>query len=76
MVISYSVFFLLYVLRPNCDQLINDDEKHIKSWRKTIKKIFSMRIYHYVSAITCVMIWRCLWDVVPNFWGEFNDIKC
>lgn len=61
--------------RSDLNRIVIEDQKLVKSRAKTARRIFIVRIYHFFAAFACIMVWRCMWEVVPRLWGEFEGAK-
>jgi hypothetical protein len=75
--ISYCVMTFIYYARDYLNDLImSGSDSHVESiYLKGLRRAVIYRVYHYVFAFSSIMIWRCLWEVVPYFWGESRVIK-
>lgn len=73
--ISYFVSTFIYYARDYLnDTIMNGSDGHVESiYLKGLRRAVIYRIYHYIFAFSCIMIWRCLWEIVPRYWGEWQS---
>jgi len=74
LIICFLVVFGINYTRPLLNSKLIENTKHIKSIGKTLTRILITRVYHYVFLFACIMIWRCIWNIVPTYWGEFEFV--
>lgn len=72
--LSLTVVVCINFFRSDLNRIVIEDHRTVKSRAKTAKRILIVRIYHYFSAFACIMVWRCMWEVVPRLWGEFEAV--
>lgn len=70
LIASFSCILLLNYFRRDIHYEVIDKSKNTKSFCKTVKRFLITRIYHYFFQFCSIMSWRCLWEVVPQYWGE------
>lgn len=72
LLISVTINVSVYYSRDALDSYINGgNDNKTKSFFKTVRRILIYRIYHYIFAISSIMIWRCIWEIQPTlFTGE------
>ncbi|KAG5676832.1 hypothetical protein PVAND_006639 [Polypedilum vanderplanki] len=69
--ISFAVSTFIYYNRDHLnDKIISGNESHVDSiYLKGLKRVLYYRVYHYIFAFSSIMIWRCLWEITPRYWG-------
>lgn len=71
-IIAVTINTSIYYSRDALYSFINGgNDNKAKSFFKTVRRILIYRIYHYIFAISSIMIWRCIWEIQPIlFSGE------
>jgi len=72
LVICYGVSSSIYYARDHLESfIINGNDKNVKSiYLKGLRRAIIYRIYHYTFAFSNIMIWRCIWEIIPMFAGK------
>ncbi|CRK94389.1 CLUMA_CG007896, isoform B [Clunio marinus] len=59
-VVSLTVVILIYYCRPTLNVMIENK----KNFKKINRRV-TYRIFQYIFALSCIMVWRCTWEIVP-----------
>ena len=72
LIICYTLSSSIYYARDHLESfIINGNDNKVKSiYLKGIRRTIVYRIYHYIFAFSCIMIWRCLWEIIPIYAGK------
>lgn len=70
--VSYVISASVYYARDYLENfIIKGNGNQVKSsYLKSLRRVVIYRIYHYIFAFSSIMIWRCIWDIIPIFTGE------
>lgn len=76
LIISYFFSSSVYYARDYLEKFIikGSDNQVDSVYTRSFKRAIIYRIYHYFFAFSSVMIWRCIWDIIPMFAGESTRI--
>ena len=72
LIICYTLSSSIYYARDHLESfIINGNDNKVKSiYLKGLRRTFVYRIYHYIFAFSCIMIWRCIWEIIPIYAGK------
>lgn len=70
LITSSLITFLMNYSSSNLNEKFIEETKCKKSFCKTVKRVIIFRIYHTIFMFASIMSWRCLWNIVPTYWGE------
>lgn len=69
--ICYIISSLVYYARDYLEKfIINGSDNQVKtSYLSSLRRAVIYRIYHYIFAFSNIMIWRCIWVIIPTIIG-------
>ncbi|XP_070498973.1 uncharacterized protein [Chironomus tepperi] len=71
LIICYILSSSIYYARDHLESfIITGNDNKVKSiYLKGLRRTIIYRIYHYIFAFSSIMIWRCIWEIIPIYAG-------